>query len=70
MIFSKKLVMCVAFLCVASFAKQSATIKTVTTESKVAVTVTSSDSKKTMSNVNSVNIPKKSTWTSLKQLFE
>jgi hypothetical protein len=65
-----KLVMCVAFLCVASFAQQSPTIKTASQTSKFAVTVPNSDSQKTLKKVDGVTKPNVSTWTSLKKLFE
>jgi hypothetical protein len=61
--FSKKLVICVAFLCVASFAQQTAT-KSTTPKTTASVTVVNSDKK-----VGAVIKPPANTWTKIKDLF-
>ncbi len=66
--FSKKLVLCVAFMCVASFAQQPPTTKNTTQSSPVVATVVKSDSQKTLKKVIDPDKPP-TTWTKIKDLF-
>jgi hypothetical protein len=67
--FSKKLVMCVAFLCVASFAQQSS-LKSTALPSQDSVSVQNSDSQKNTKNTVGVTKPQASTWTKIKDMFQ
>lgn len=67
--FSKKLVMCVAFLCVASFAQQPTTTKAAVQAPIVTGSVVNSDSQKTLKKIDGVTKPPANTWTKIKDLF-
>jgi len=67
--FSKKLLMCVALLCVVSFAQQSTTTKAAAQAPIVASTIVNSDSQKTLKKIDGVVKPPANTWTKIKDLF-
>lgn len=67
--FSKKLVLCVAFLCVASFAQQDTTPKSSSPTSQGSVSTQNLDSQKTPKATTGV-IKQTSTWTKIKDMFK
>lgn len=67
--FSKKLVMCVAFLCVASFAQQLPPQKSTTQSLPGSANVRTVDSQNNLKKTAGVK-PQTSTWTKIKDMFQ